>query len=67
LSPRTKRRWQAFGAPEYLASATLEQLHEASRVTIQAWAWTWRDERIGLELELPPHAVAAVTVELVST
>ena len=61
-----KRRWQAFGAPEYLDSPTLEQLHEASRVTRQACAWTWRDERISLELELPPHAVAALTVELVS-
>ena len=27
-----KCRWQALGAPEYLAGATLEQLHEASRV-----------------------------------
>jgi xylan 1,4-beta-xylosidase len=59
-----KRRWQALGAPEYLASTTLEQLHEASRVTRQACAWTWRDERIGLEIELLPHAVAALTVEL---
>jgi hypothetical protein len=50
--------------PEYLDAATLEQLHDASRVTRQACAWTWRDERIGLELELPPHAVAALTVEL---
>jgi len=60
-----KRRWQAFGAPEYLDSATPEQLHQASSVTRQASAWTWRDKRIGLELELPPHAVATLTVELV--
>jgi xylan 1,4-beta-xylosidase len=59
-----KRRWLALGAPEYLASPTLEQLHEASRLTRQACAWTWRDERIGLEVELPPHAVASLTVEL---
>ena len=59
-----KRRWQALGAPEYLTSATLEQLHGASRVTRQACAWTWRDQRIALELELPPHGVAALSVEL---
>ena len=59
-----KRRWQALGAPEYLTSATLEQLHEASRVTRQACAWTSRDEGIGLEVDVPPHAVAAITVEL---
>jgi hypothetical protein len=35
-------------------------------VTRQACAWTWR-EKIALELELPPHAVAALTVELVSS
>jgi xylan 1,4-beta-xylosidase len=60
-----KRQWQAFGAPEYLTSATLEQLHEASRTTRQACAWTRRDERIGLELDLPAHAVAALSVEFV--
>jgi xylan 1,4-beta-xylosidase len=59
-----KARWHTLGEPEYLDAATLEQLHEASRVTRQACAWTWSDERIGLELELPPHAVAALTVEL---
>jgi xylan 1,4-beta-xylosidase len=59
-----KRRWQALGAPEYLTSATLEQLHGASRVTREACAWIWRDQRIALELALPPHGVAALSVEL---
>jgi xylan 1,4-beta-xylosidase len=58
-----KRRWQAFGAPEYLDSAMLEQLHEASRVAREVCPWTSREERIAFELELPPHAVAALTVE----
>jgi hypothetical protein len=35
------------------------------RVTRQECGFTWRDERIGLELELTPHAVAALTVEFV--
>lgn len=58
-----KRQWQALGAPEYLDSATLEQLHEASRLTREVCRWTSREERIAFELELPPHAVAALTVE----
>ena len=62
-----KRRWQALGAPEYLDGAALEQLHEASRLTRQACPWKWREERIALEIELPPHAVAALTVELVAS
>src|SRR4029453_11693053 len=59
-----KRRWQAMGAPEYLNGPAVEQLHEASRVTRQACLWKWRHERIALEIELPPHAVAALTVDL---
>jgi xylan 1,4-beta-xylosidase len=58
-----KRRWQALRAPEYLDSATLEQLHEASCVTREVGPWTLREERVDFELELPPHAVAALTVE----
>jgi len=59
-----KRRWQVMGAPEYLDRRAVDQLHEASRVTRQACHWTWREGRIGLEIELPPHGVAALTVEL---
>ena len=29
----------------------------------EACPWTWRDGRLALEIELPPHAVAALTVE----
>jgi xylan 1,4-beta-xylosidase len=59
-----KRRWQALGAPEYLDDRTVEQLHQASRVTRQACSWTWREQRVALEIELPPHAVAVLTVKL---
>jgi xylan 1,4-beta-xylosidase len=58
-----KNRWEASGAPEYLDAATLERLHEASRLTREVCPWTWREGRIDLELELPPHAVAAFTLE----
>jgi hypothetical protein len=53
-----------MGAPEYLDRRAVEQLHEASRVTRQACPWKWREERIALEIELPPHGVAAIAVEL---
>jgi hypothetical protein len=51
-----------LGDPEYLEAATLEQLDEASRLRREVCPWTWRGGRIGLEL--PPHAIAALTVEL---
>jgi xylan 1,4-beta-xylosidase len=60
----SKRRWQALGTPEYLDSNTLEDLHDASRLTQEACPWIARDDRITFELELPPHAIAALTVEL---
>jgi xylan 1,4-beta-xylosidase len=59
-----KRAWQALGAPEYLDAPVVEQLHEASRLIRQPCRWKRQDERIALEIELPPHAVAALTVEL---
>jgi xylan 1,4-beta-xylosidase len=60
-----KRRWHALGAPEYLDAATLEQLHEASRLTREACPWNWLDGRIAFEIALPPDAVASLSVEFV--
>jgi xylan 1,4-beta-xylosidase len=59
-----KRQWRALGTPEYLDGSALEQLHEASGLIRQACSWKWREEQINLEIELPPHSVAALTVEL---
>jgi xylan 1,4-beta-xylosidase len=59
-----KRRWQALGAPEYLDGLAVEQLHEASRLIRHACPWRWCEEQIALEIELPPHGVVALTVEL---
>jgi xylan 1,4-beta-xylosidase len=58
-----KGRWQALGEPEYLDRLAVEQLHEASVMVREACPWTWRDGRLAIEIELPPHAVAALTVE----
>jgi xylan 1,4-beta-xylosidase len=60
-----KGRWQALGAPEYLDGSALEQLHEASRLTQEPCRWKLNEKQIVLEIELPPHAVAALTVEFV--
>ena len=59
-----KRRWLALGAPEYLDSKAVEQLHQASLLQQQPCRWTWRERQTHLEIELPPHAVAALTVKL---
>jgi xylan 1,4-beta-xylosidase len=59
-----KRRWQAMGEPEYLEPKAVEQLHLASRLVPQPWRWTWRKRQVMLEVELPPHAVATLTLRL---
>jgi len=58
-----KRRWQALGAPEYLDGRMVAALHEASEMVREECPWTWRDGRLVLKIELPPQAVAALTVE----
>ena len=58
-----KRRWRALGEPEYLDRPAVGQLHEASKMVREACPWTWHDGQLALEIELPPHAVAALTVE----
>jgi hypothetical protein len=43
----------------------LEQLHEASRVARQAYPWSRIDDGVAFEIDLPPHAVACLSVECV--
>jgi xylan 1,4-beta-xylosidase len=58
-----KRRWQALGEPEYLDRPAVEQLQATSEMVRETCPWTWRDGRLALEIELPAHAVAGLTVE----
>jgi len=59
-----KGEWQRMGEPEYLARVDVERLEEASLVIAQPWPWNYTDGTIMLEIDLPPHGVAAITVEL---
>jgi xylan 1,4-beta-xylosidase len=58
-----KRLWQQMGAPEYLGSSEVERLQESSRLEKEPLAWTYQDQGLDLDLSLPAHAVAAVTVD----
>jgi xylan 1,4-beta-xylosidase len=61
-----KRLWQAMGAPEYLSQGQVEQLQEASQLIRQPQSWNHQEETLYLEIRLPPHAVAAITLEFKS-
>lgn len=59
-----KRLWHELGEPPYLNSAALEQLRAASSLRVEKHPCTYSDRAIHLEVDLPAHAVAAVTLEL---
>jgi xylan 1,4-beta-xylosidase len=57
-----KRLWQEMGEPEYPTPAALAQLHDGSRLQQEPQSWRYADRTIVLDLMLPPHAVAVVTL-----
>jgi xylan 1,4-beta-xylosidase len=59
-----KRAWVEMGQPEYPSAKEVERLHEASRLVREPCAWQYDQGTIRLDIDIPPHAVAAVTVEL---
>jgi xylan 1,4-beta-xylosidase len=61
-----KRKWQRMGEPEYLDAAALKQLHEASRLTRRSCRWTWSKQGLDVEITLPSHGVALITLEVSS-
>ncbi len=59
-----KAAWLRMGAPEYLSAAEVERLEEASRLTGEPHGWDHQERTLRLAVDLPPHAVAALTLEL---
>lgn len=55
--------WRDLGEPEYPAPAQIEQLQAASRLVPEPMTFTYVDGRLRIELDLAPHAVAAVTIQ----
>ncbi len=58
-----KAAWRAMGSPEYLSDAQVQRLEEASRLRPESHPWKYEGGTAHLEVMLPPHAVAAVTVD----
>jgi xylan 1,4-beta-xylosidase len=58
-----KRLWQEMGEPEYPDPDELEQLHQASCLHQEQQPWRYEDRSIALDVVLPPHAVASVTLQ----
>jgi xylan 1,4-beta-xylosidase len=58
-----KLSWEEMGQPEYLTAKDVEQLQQASLLVNERQSLTYEDGAIFLKTELPPHAVAAITIE----
>jgi xylan 1,4-beta-xylosidase len=59
-----RRRWREIGEPEYPSRSQVEQLEAASRLVKEPLDFSYEDRTVRFEVDLPPHAVAAVTLEL---
>jgi xylan 1,4-beta-xylosidase len=58
-----RRWWREMGEPEYLSRSQVEQLEAASRLTKEPLGFSYENRTLRFEVDLPPHAVAAVTLE----
>ena len=54
---------QEMGMPEYPSPLEVERLQAASRLVKEPMGWTLEEGTIRLNIELPAHAIAAVTLE----
>ena len=58
-----KKLWTKMGEPEYLSAEQVAQLEEASRLIKEPIKCVYKDRTVDFEIDLPPHSVAAVTLE----
>lgn len=57
------RAWVEMGEPTYLSVVEVEQLKAVSRVHKEPLGWRYEAGTIHLDLDLPAHGVAAITME----
>jgi xylan 1,4-beta-xylosidase len=55
--------WESMGRPTYLSSDQLSKLNAASRLVREEQSLKYYDGNIDLRISIPPHAVAAVTID----
>ncbi|HET9527080.1 MAG TPA: glycosyl hydrolase [Pyrinomonadaceae bacterium] len=58
-----KRLWLEMGQPEYLGRREVDQLEQASQLVTEKQPFNYRDGALVLKISLPPHAIAAITIE----
>lgn len=59
-----KRLWIEMGKPALPTPREVEQLHVASQIVREPLPWEYEARTLHLQFTIPPHAIAAITVEL---
>jgi len=59
-----KRLWIEMGKPALPTEREVEQLHVASQIVREPLKWNYHAGTLHLKLAMPPHSIAAITVEL---
>lgn len=58
-----RRLWETMGSPEYPDSDQLLRLQSASELRREVLTWKLNAGALVLQIDVPPHAVAAITLE----
>ena len=58
-----RRLWEEMGQPEYLSAKDVEQLKKTSILAKEKQPASYEGGTVSLKTDLPPHAVAAITIE----
>jgi xylan 1,4-beta-xylosidase len=61
-----RKLWQSLGSPEYPDADQMQRLHDASICQREPLTWRAKAGSVSLDVSLPPHAVAAITLQLAS-
>jgi|SRR5579863_8466934 len=59
-----KGRWLEMGRPEFPTVDQVERLCRASQLVREPLPWSYEEGSVYVDVSLPPHAVAAISVEL---
>ncbi|HZJ24497.1 MAG TPA: hypothetical protein VFD54_14355, partial [Anaerolineales bacterium] len=57
------RTWAEMGSPEYLSALDVERLQASSQLHKEPQSWSWSEGNVRLHFDLPPHSLAAITLE----
>jgi xylan 1,4-beta-xylosidase len=61
-----KRSWREMGQPEYLSQKEIQRLHDASMLVKEKHLISYKDGSLHIKTDIPPHAVATITIEFAS-